>query len=424
MKKLIQPVQQPIKAQITIPGSKSITNRALLLAALSDGVCELKDILISDDTLAFAAALHQLGIMIQLDESNRSCIVAGCSGTFPNRNASLWFADAGTAARFLTTACASSPGNYSLNASQQLRNRPIQPLLKVLANQGVHFTPAVPVTFPFEMEGADGLQGGDIEIDSSLSGQFLSGLLMLSPFAKTPVTLRTQQLVSRSYVDMTCSMMADFGVLVRRIHQQCFSIPVPQRYTAKDYCIEPDFSTASYFFAAAAVTGGEVTIQAVNAKESKQGDATFLTILEKMGCHIQESSTGLTVRGPAALRGVSADMRECSDIFMTLAAIAPFAETPTSITNIGHTRHQESNRISAMREGLEKLNVKVEEGPDWLRIYPSQPKGAGINSHKDHRIAMAFSIIGLRIPGVEIYDAQCVSKTCPEFFTLWDSLYV
>lgn len=216
--------------------------------------------------------------------------------------------------------------------------------------------------------------------------------------------------------------MREFGVMVHRMHQERFSVPVPQRYVAQQYVIEPDLSTASYFFAAAAITNGAVTIQSLDLKKSKQGDAKFLDVLIKMGCHVREDADGLTVQGAKELRGVNVDMSDFSDTFMTLAAIAPFAVTPTTITNIGHTRLQESNRIAVMRENLEKLNVRVEEGHDWLRIHPSQPRGGIIDPHQDHRIAMAFAVLGLKVAGVEIQDAECVAKTCPEFFELLGSL--
>jgi 3-phosphoshikimate 1-carboxyvinyltransferase len=211
-------------------------------------------------------------------------------------------------------------------------------------------------------------------------------------------------------------------VLVRRMHQARFSVPAPQRYTPCDYVVEPDLSTASYFFAAAAVTGGQVTIQAVDRKISKQGDVRFLKVLEKMGCEVIEHPDGLTVKGAAVLQGVSVDMQHFSDTFMTLAALAAFAVTPTTITNIGHTRLQESNRITVMRKNLENLNIKVEEGEDWIKIYPSTPRAGIVDSHRDHRIAMACSIIGLRVAGIEIDGAECVTKTCPDFFVLWESL--
>jgi len=419
MKRSIQPIKKPVQASVKIPGSKSITNRALLLAALAGGVSEISSILVSDDTIAFIEALRQLGVMIQYDLDTETCIVAGCSGRFPKKEASIRCAEAGTVARFLLAACASSPGKYSFDGSDRLRERPIGTLINALCMQGAKIVPEHAMQMPFVLQGRKGLLGGEIEIEGSQSGQFTSALLMIAPFAESPITLKAANLVSRSYVDMTCAMMAEFGVLVRRLHEERFVIPIPQIYAARDYVVEPDFSTASYFFAAASVTGGEVTIQPVNVKQSKQVDAGFLKILTKMGCTVTESVTGLVVKGPAELRGVSVDMRDSSDTFMTLAAIAPFAKTPTTITNISHTRLQESNRISVMREELLKLNVKVEEGPDWIKVYPSQPISGTIDAHNDHRIAMAFSIIGLRV-GVEIEGAECVSKTCPIFFELWE----
>ncbi|MDR3491063.1 MAG: 3-phosphoshikimate 1-carboxyvinyltransferase [Gammaproteobacteria bacterium] len=421
MKQLIRAVNSPIHAHVTIPGSKSITNRALLLAALSEGVAEIFDILLSDDTWAFINALKELGIVIQVDESTNSCLVAGGMGEFPHKEASIWCDNAGTVARFLLAACAATPGVYRFDASPQLRRRPIAALLRTLCGQGAKVLEESE-SMPFTIVGSEGLRGGEIEIESSESSQFVSALLMVAPFAASPVLIKTHELVSNPYVDMTCAMMADFGVLVRRMHSTRFSIPAPQRYVARDYTIEPDLSTASYFFAAAAVTAGKMTIQAVDRINSKQADVEFLSVLEKMGCEVISTDTVLTVKGPEKLQGINVDMRHFSDTFMTLAAIAPFAETPTMITNIAHTRQQESNRISAMREGLERLQVKVEEGPDWLKIYPSKPVAALIDSHSDHRIAMAFSIIGLRVPGIEIEHAECVAKTCPTFFEMWDGL--
>jgi 3-phosphoshikimate 1-carboxyvinyltransferase len=422
MKQLIHTIKTPIQASVIIPGSKSITNRALLLAALAEGVSEILDMLISDDTLAFVEALHELGIAVQLDEEARSCIVAGCGGHFPKREASIWCNDAGTVSRFLLAACAASSGAYQFDATDQLRSRPIAPLLRALAAQGVKFIPENAEQMPLTMIGKEGLPGGELEIPGEETSQFISALLMVAPFAKSTMTLITQDIVSRPYVEMTCAMMADFGVMVRRMHNARFSVPPQQRYTARDYVVEPDMSTASYFFAAAAVTGGEVRIQPIDRSHCKQGDVAFLTVLEKMGCIVTETESVLKVKGPQVLQGVNVDMRDFSDTFMTLAALAPFAATPTTITNISHTRHQESNRITTMRRELEKLQVKVEEGPDWIKIYPSEPIKGVIDSHQDHRIAMAFSIIGLRVDGIEIENAECVAKTCPEFFTLWHAL--
>lgn len=423
MEKIIRTIQQPIQSNIKIPGSKSMTNRALLLAAMSNGICEISDVLISDDTRVFADALSELGIMVQLDESTRTCIVGGVTGRLPKPEASIWCGDAATAARFLLAICAASPGNYFFDGSPQLRNRPLSPLIKVLVGQGAVISPKNANRMPLTIKGVDRFSGDVIEIEGTQTGQFISALLMAAPFSKTQMVIQTSDLVSRPYVDMTMDMMADFGVLVRRMNYSRFSIPVPQYYQARDYVIEPDLSTASYFFAAAAVTGGEVTIQPINRNKSHQGDVQFVKILEKMGCQIIENGLGLTVKGPTELKGVSVDMRDFSDTFMTLAAIAPFAKTPTSITNIGHTRLQESDRIKVMRTELEKCGVKVEEGPDWLKIFPSTPHGAVIDSHQDHRIAMSFAILGLKVENIVIQGAECVTKTCPNFYDLWEQLY-
>lgn len=423
MKQTIRVARKPVRERIDVPSSKSITNRALLLAALSEGVSEISNILVSDDTLALLNALGQLGVAYQFDKENRSCIVGGCSGRFPKQEATVWCQNAGTVARFLLAICAGMPGKFLFDGTEQLRARPIAELLQALVHQGARVVPEHVKQMPFVIEGTENLRGGEIKINGAETGQFISALLMIAPFAKTPMIIEAHNLVSKPFVDMTCAMMGEFDVMVHRLHQERYSVPVPQRYMARNYVIEPDVSTASYFFAAAAVTAGQVTIQPLSTKKSKQGDVKFLEVLGKMGCRVVENTTGLTVKGPTDLRGVSVDMRDYSDTFMTLAAIAPYASTPTTITNIGHTRLQESNRIAVMREELEKLGVRAEEGPDWLRIYPGQPKGGVVNPHNDHRIAMAFSILGLRTPGIEIMDAECVAKTCPNFFELLDAAY-
>lgn len=247
MKRSIRVATKPIQTRMMIPGSKSITNRALLMAALAEGVSEVTQILISDDTIAFIEALRQLGVMVQLDKATQSCIVLGCSGRFPKLDASIQCKNAGTVARFLLAACAASPGKYSFDASLQLQNRPLAELLRVLCAQGAKIEPPNATQMPLTIYGDDGLQGGNIAIDGSLCGQFVSALLMAAPFSKTSTLIEVRNLVSRPFVNMTCAMMSEFGVLVRRLHQERFSIPAPQRYIARDYIVEPDITTAGYF---------------------------------------------------------------------------------------------------------------------------------------------------------------------------------
>ncbi len=422
MKQSIQAVTKLIHAQLSLPGSKSITNRALLIAALARGVSTLSNVSLCDDTYAMIQVLKELGIKIEVDREKQSCVVQGANGKFPKTEAKINCNKAGTVARFLTAACAATAGTFYFDADKQLHTRPMEILFQILKSQGAEFIFHGEKNFPFTVKGAEKLSGGSIIIDSHQTGQFVSALLMAAPFAKNTLKIEAAHLVSAPYVEMTCAMMSEFGVLVRRVPAGHYSVPIPQYYEARDYLIEPDLSTASYFFAAAAITKGEITIQKINREKSKQADISFLKTLEKMGCTVVENSAGLTVKGANELKGVNVDMRDAPDTFMTLAAIAPFATTPTTMTNISHARHKESDRISVMCNELKKLKIKVEEGSDWIKIFPSDPVGAEIESHDDHRIAMAFSVIGLRVPDVVIQDAECVSKSFPGFFELWSMM--
>lgn len=409
----------PIEATINIPGSKSITNRALILAALAQGTSRLSNIQISDDTRTLITALKQLGIEITVDEKKATCHIKGCDGIFPNNKATIWCQDAGTIARFLLAACAIMPGEYYIDATPRLRARPIFPLLNALTEQGATILPIEAKSLPLTLKGKRFLAGGPIATDASLSSQIASALLMIAPFTEKPVTLTLEKLVSEPYIAMTLSVMTAFGVSAKQIEALRFQIPNTQRYLATEYLIEPDYSTASYFFAAAAITGGRVTIQPTERANVIQGDIAFLNALEQMGCLIEETATGLIVQGPEELAGIKIDMSDFSDTFMTLAAIAPFAKEPTHIYNIAHARLKESDRIAVMESELSKLGVKVESGADWMTIYPSKPHGGLIDPHNDHRIAMACAVVGLKTPGVMIDNAECVGKTCPAFFELW-----
>lgn len=422
MQQIAPTVTHPIKANVSIPGSKSITNRALLLAALAEGNSRLTNIQISDDTLTLITALTQLGIDIVVDKKTAVCDVKGCNGRFPNKKASIWCQDAGTIARFLLAACAMMEGEYEIDATPRLRSRPLLPLIKALTQQGATFSPADAQHLPLTLHGKRWLAGGQMIVDASLSSQIASALLMIAPFAEKAVELTLVQLVSEPYLAMTLSVMATFGVTAKQIDTRHFHIPNTQRYQAADYFVEPDYSTASYFFAAAAVTGGIMTIQPTARSHVIQGDIAFLNALEQMGCLIEETAAGLIVQGPKELLGIDIDMGNFSDTFMTLAAIAPFAKTPTRIYNIAHARLKESDRIAVMESELRKLGVNVSSGEDWMMIHPSQPQSGTIDPHNDHRVAMAFAVIGLRTSGVIIDHADCVKKTCPEFFALWHAM--
>lgn len=413
----IRAVTSPIHAKVIIPGSKDITYRALLLSALADGVSEITGVEISEDTRTLISALYQLGIAIQLDEKLQSCIIAGGNGKFPKKQATVWCKDTDIVARFLLAACSASQGSYYFDGLPSLREQSISPLLDVITRQGVQCIPNDARKLPLTLIGPDSLLGGEIMLDHAIANQLVPPLLMIAPFARSPFNFTVHDSINYPPIDMTCAMMAEFGVLVHRMHQGQFMVPVPQRYQAKDYVVEPDLSIAAYFFAAAAATGGEVTIQATKRSHSKQTDIKFLSVLENIGCQTFETHAGLTVKGPAELQGIEVNMQDLPDIFPALAALAAFAKSSIRISHIA-----KSNRILALKSELIKLDIHVETGENWIHIFPSQARGALVSSHQDPRIAMALAIIGLKVPGVIIDDAECITSIYPEFFTYWNKL--
>ncbi|RDI42437.1 3-phosphoshikimate 1-carboxyvinyltransferase [Aquicella lusitana] len=422
MQLTIRTAKAPIQANVIIPGSKNIAYRAIILSALADGVCEISGLQVSENIKLLIAALRELGIVTQLDEASRYCIIAGGNGKLPKKQATLWCHDSLTLSYLLMAICSATSGVYYFDGSASLRERPLTFMMNTLSRQGIQFIPGDSQKMPFTLVGADTLEGGEVILDHTANQHIASALLMIAPFARSPFTFTLHETVNQSHIDMTCAMMAEFGVLVHRIHQRQLMVPVPQRYHAKDYVVEPDFAIAAYFFAAAAVTGGEITIQPVKLAQSKQPNAKFLTILEKMGCRIRETKTGLTLSGPAQLQGIEVSMRDFADTFLALAAIAPFAKSPVRISHLGPLRQKEKSRMTAMKTELTKMGIQVETGEDWIKIFPGSPLGGVINTHADARIAMAAAIIGLKAPGVIIDDAKYAEKTCPEFFSLWEKL--
>jgi len=436
----ILPARPGLDVEVRVPGSKSVTNRALLLAALADGESVLEGALAADDTLAFAAGLAELGFGVDAGSSGAdtggghdtgaggSCwLVRGAGGRIPAADAEVYCAEAGTAARFLLAACAAGDGVYGFDAAPQLRRRPLAPLLGALRRQGAETVPAEAGHLPLTLR-ARGLSGGRLSLPGETSSQFVSALLMAAPLAREALEMRVGGLVSRPYVDMTLAMMAQFGVEAQGERPDMagggdavFRV-APGTYRGRRYEIEPDASTASYFFAAAAVTGGRVRVPGLHRSGGLQGDVRFLDVLEAMGCTVAVDAGGVAVQGPLSLAGIDVDMSDISDTFMTLAALAPFAASPVTITGIANVRVKESDRIAAVEANLQALGVRTESGPDRLRVFPGAPSGATIDPHGDHRIAMSFAVLGLRTPGVVVDDPGCVSKTCPSFFELWEAL--
>ena len=415
----IRPARERLDVSVVVPGSKSITNRALLLAALATGPSVLRDALDADDTRAFADGLRSLGVPVVTDDAE-AWRVAGVAGRLPAAEADVFCAEAGTAARFLLAAAAAGDGAYRFDAAPQLRRRPLATLLEALRAQGATTEPPRADRLPLTLL-AHGLAGGSLRLPGGTSSQFISALLMAAALGDGPLELSVDGLVSRPYVDMTLAMMAQFGVAAERRGHERFRV-TPSAYGGRDYRVEPDASTASYFFAAAAVSGGRVEVLGLRRTGCLQGDLRFLDVLEAMGCTVSDGPDGITVAGPSTPVGITVDMSDFSDTFMTLAAVAPFASSPVTMTGIGNVRLKESDRIAAMATNLRRLAIKTESGPDFLRVFPGAPAGGHIDAHGDHRVAMSFAVLGLRAPGVIIDDPACVTKTCPTFFDLWAGL--
>lgn len=387
---------------LVLPGSKSLTNRALIMAALCQKESQLNGILECDDTMACKEALNTLETQLPIK--------------------SIHCHEAGTVARFLLPVCAALGGNYRFDAGNRLRERPIKPLIQLLKQQAIEFEFMHNADqMPFMMH-SSGMVGGNVSIDISDSSQFLSGLCISAPLTQKGMIIHTTQpIASKPYVMMTLKLMEQFGISHYFHDDTCIEIP-SSSYQAIDLSIEPDASTASYFFAAAALTNSRIEIKHLNA-DSFQGDLKFLDILEKIGCRVSKNEHSIVVSGPQSLGSINTvDMSAFSDTFMTLAIMAPFLETPTTITGIRHTQYQESHRITSMASGLNQLNIRTETTDDSLTIFPGVPKGNTVQSYHDHRVAMAFSILGLKVPGIHIDDPHCVSKTCPLFFEYLEKL--
>lgn len=395
---------------VRIPGSKSITARALFLAAAAEGRSTLRAPLVSDDTEAFATGLEQLGFPV--GRATDHWVIDGHPSGPPVTDAEVYCRDAGTAARFLPGLAASGHGTFRFDASAQLRRRPVGPLTDALRALGVDVRHAeAEGHLPITVAGR-GITGGDVTLDAGLSSQFLTAILLMGPLTDKGVRVTVTDLVSAPYVDMTVAMMRAFGSEVGR-DGNTFHVP-PDPYRAVDYAIEPDASAASYFLAAAAISGTSITIPGLGS-ESLQGDIGFVDVLRRMGARVDLADNEVTVTGPALLDGLTVNMRDISDTMPTLAAIAPFASGPVRIEDVYNTRVKECDRLDACAGNLRALGIRVETGRDWIEISPGTPTPARIACHGDHRIAMSFSITGLRTPGLVLDDPDCVKKTFPGF---------
>lgn len=415
----IRPLTAPPDVTVRVPGSKSLTNRALVTAALAEGTSSLDGILLADDTWAMVEALRALDIAIEID--GETATVVGCGGQLPAHQATLDVRLSGTTARFLAPLLALGEGRFDLDGAPPFRARPMGPLLDALAHLGVTVEAlGRPGHLPVRLT-VGGWSAHEVQVDGAVSSQFLSGLLLAAPAAGQPVTIAVGgRLVSRPYVELTLAVMRAFGAHVEEPAPGRFVVH-PTGYRGRTYVVEPDASAATYPLAAAAITGGRVRVAGLGA-DALQGDAGFAQVLGRMGAEVTVDAHGTEVRGPDLLRGVEVDLGPLSDTAQTLATTAVFATTPTRVTGIGFIRAKETDRIAAVVTELRRCGIDAQEEPDGFLVHPGRPQPATIHTYDDHRMAMSFALLGLRVPGIVIADPDCVSKTFPGYYDLLDML--
>jgi len=420
-------LNHPVDATVVIPGSKSITNRALILAALANGDTELVNPLVSDDTRVMGEALARFGVEIT-NTGDNSLLVGGRGGSFKAPGPEpIFIGNSGTSVRFLTAAAAFLPASSKvvLDGVPRMRERPIRDLLSALVQLGVKaFDINGTGCPPVEILGG-GLPGGACSLNGSVSSQYLTALLHVAPLAEADIHINIiGTLISKPYIDLTQKVIRDFGADFSHNNYETFRVPSGQKYTGRPYEIEADASSATYFMAAAAVTGGTVRISNLY-KSSAQGDVGFAGILEKMGCKV-EYEAGITVTGPKQLKALNVDLESMPDTAMTLAAAAVFADGPSRITGLSGLKVKETDRLTAVANELRKVGVTVEFDDDSWTIIPPAPdylKGALLDTYDDHRMAMALTVLGLRVPNIVIDNPSCVAKTFPDFWERWNTAF-
>ncbi len=432
------PASGPLDATVGVPGSKSLTNRALVAAALADGTSVLSNVLIAEDTMLMIEALRALGIAVTVDEASCTAEVTGCRGHIPESEADLFCGNSGTTIRFLTAMTALGHGTYRLDGIARMRRRPIGELGAVLHSLGARIEYHEEEGFPPLTVHADGLRGGHVAFDSPESSQMVSALLLAAPYASRDALIEVHgDLPSAPYVAMTCAAMQQFGVeLIHETSVSCVQgqpketrvsvrmiIEAPRCYRASAVVIEPDATNATYFLAAPAVAGGRVTVRGLGRK-SLQGDVRFVDVLERIGCRVDRGSGELTVIGPLGrLHGIDVDLNGMPDTVPTLAVLALFADSPTTIRNVANLRIKETDRLTALGAELRKLGATVDEQHDGLMIHPpDRIKLARIDTYDDHRMAMSFALAGLKCPGLVINDPRCCAKTFPDFFQRFEAM--
>lgn len=413
---------KPIYGTVKVPGSKSITNRALLLAALAEGTTHLTGVLFSDDSRHFLSSLISLGFDVTINEESKQVTVVGLGGKIPKKEATINVGSAGTASRFLTAMLALSEGTYIIDCSEQMKKRPMKPLFDALITMGASFEYLEKEHhLPVRVTGNGG-NCGDVELDITKSTQFLSALLMVGPMTKTGFNIQiTSRKIDGAYIRITRNMVAQFGGSVS-LDGSVYHVP-KNDYLASPYAIEPDMSAACYFYSVAALLGGSITVKGVH-KNLMQGDIKFLDVLEKLGCQLSDTEEGIMVQGPEGgkYEGVDVFMNDFSDQTMTLAALAPFASSETVIRGVAHIKVQECDRMAGIVSELTRVGIDCEADGDNIFIKPGNVKPGEIETYDDHRFAMAFTLLGLGADGIIIKDPKCCRKTFENYFQVLEEL--
>src|SRR5258707_2189585 len=420
--KEITPLSGPLDARVVLPGSKSITNRAMVLAALAQGRSVIESILLSDDTRYMSDALRVMGFTVEVDEQAHRITISGRGGTIPAHGGEIFVGGAGTVMRFLVAMVTLGEGRFRIDGNQRMRQRPIGPQLDAMQRLGASVYSERNNNCPPVIVDASRsrFEGGETSVDARTSSQFVSAMLMPAPIWKSGLKLRVIGDTARPFIDMTLRLMEVWGAH-HTIEGEMIVVPGGQWYRAQRFVVEPDASSASYFAAAAALVGGTVRIEGLTSN-SVQGDLGFLGVLQRMGARVSWHPDYVEVVGTGQLAGVDVAMNAMPDMVPTLAAIAPFASSPTKIRNVAFIRHHESDRIRVLATELRRIGADVIETEDGLEIRPSTVRPAPIETYDDHRIAMSFAITGLKLPGLKIKNPGCVAKTFPDFFTRLSAL--
>ena len=409
------------RSEVRVPGSKSYTHRVLIAAALADGKSSIDGALFSRDIELTALALTKMGARIKADAKNRHFDVDGTGGRLSSSRSDIFLENSGTSMRLLAAIAALGKDDYILDGSQRMRQRPMAELLAALRQlnipaKSLHGNGCPPIRI-----GGGPVEGGSVQIDCGVSSQYLSALLLMGPLTVKGLEIEViKGPVSRPYVDLTLTVMEGFGVEVEHQGYNRFTVPGGQRYQAGEYLVEPDCSQAGYFWAAAAISGSEIKVNGIKA-DSAQGDLGFIRVLEKMGCALRFEDDGITVIG-GPLQALEVDMGDMPDLVPTLAVVAAFAKGTTMMTNVAHLRAKESDRLAAVAAELGKMGIEVKCGEDFIAVTGGQPRGAVIKTYDDHRIAMSFSLMGLKVPGVIIEDEDCVGKSFPDYWSVFADL--